>query len=215
MRHSDSSPSIPPHFVAFARRYHPSTCSSLRRTPGATSTASGVVSRCPRPRRFLRWRRRGLPGSRGNPPARMPRAPTPARSPPPRPLRRGEMTFRPTHDVGPRTQNAFRGSITRPTGSLRPLAATVRRRPADGCGAPAPASSIQRAGVASGRLRSGRRHARPSAIPELSRCRVQTRPDCRAGASAVAGPTLRPAAVRSEGRGPSPVFERCGDNRIT
>ena len=39
----------PPRFVAFARRYHPSTCGSLRRTPGATSTASGVVSRCPRP----------------------------------------------------------------------------------------------------------------------------------------------------------------------
>ena len=44
------------------------------------------------------------PGFPGNPPARMSRAPTPARSPPPRPLRRGEMTFRPTHDVGPRTQ---------------------------------------------------------------------------------------------------------------
>ena len=44
------------------------------------------------------------PGVPGNPPARMPRAPPPARSPPPRPLRRGEMTFRPTHDVGPRTQ---------------------------------------------------------------------------------------------------------------
>ena len=44
------------------------------------------------------------PGFPGNPPARMPRAPTPARSPHPRPLRRGEMTFRPTHDVGPRTQ---------------------------------------------------------------------------------------------------------------
>ena len=44
------------------------------------------------------------PGFPGNPPARMPRAPTPARSPPPRPLRRGEMTFRPPHDVGPRTQ---------------------------------------------------------------------------------------------------------------
>ena len=44
------------------------------------------------------------PGFPGNPPARMPRAPTPARSPPQRPLRRGEMTFRPTHDVGPRTQ---------------------------------------------------------------------------------------------------------------
>ena len=26
MRHADSSPSIPPRFVAFARRYHPSTC---------------------------------------------------------------------------------------------------------------------------------------------------------------------------------------------
>ena len=41
------------------------------------------------------------PGFPGNPPAHMPRAPTPARSPSPRPLRRGEMTFRPTHDVGP------------------------------------------------------------------------------------------------------------------
>ena len=49
MRHADSSPPIPPRVVAFARRYHPSTCGSLRRTPGATSTASGVVSRCPRP----------------------------------------------------------------------------------------------------------------------------------------------------------------------
>ena len=44
------------------------------------------------------------PGFPGNPPARMPRAPTPARSPPPRPLRSGDVAFRPTHDVGPRTQ---------------------------------------------------------------------------------------------------------------
>ena len=49
LRHSDSSPPIPPRFVAFARRYHPSTCGSLRRTPGATSTATGLVSRCPPP----------------------------------------------------------------------------------------------------------------------------------------------------------------------
>ena len=41
------------------------------------------------------------PGFPGTPPARMPRAPTPARSPPPRPLRRGEMTFRPTHGRRP------------------------------------------------------------------------------------------------------------------
>ena len=44
------------------------------------------------------------PGFPGNPPVRMPRAPTPARSPPPRPLRCGEIAFRPTHDVGPHKQ---------------------------------------------------------------------------------------------------------------
>ena len=44
------------------------------------------------------------PGFPGNPPARMPRTPTPARSPPPRPLRCGEIAFRPTHDVGPHNQ---------------------------------------------------------------------------------------------------------------
>ena len=44
------------------------------------------------------------PGFPGNPPARMPRAPTPARSPPPRPLSNGDVAFRPTHDVGPRNQ---------------------------------------------------------------------------------------------------------------
>ena len=44
------------------------------------------------------------PGFPGNPPARMPRASTPARSLPPRPLRSGDVAFRPTHDVGPRTQ---------------------------------------------------------------------------------------------------------------
>ena len=44
------------------------------------------------------------PGFPGNPPARMPRAPTPARSPPPRPLGSGDVAFRPTQDVGPRNQ---------------------------------------------------------------------------------------------------------------
>ena len=44
------------------------------------------------------------PGFPGNPPARMPRAPTPARSPPPRPLSSGDVAFRPTQDVGPRNQ---------------------------------------------------------------------------------------------------------------
>ena len=44
------------------------------------------------------------PGFPGNPPARMPRAPTPAKSPPPRPLSSDDVAFRPPHDVGPRTQ---------------------------------------------------------------------------------------------------------------
>ena len=44
------------------------------------------------------------PGFPGNPPARMPRAPTPARSPPPRPLSSDDVAFRPTQDVGPRNQ---------------------------------------------------------------------------------------------------------------
>ena len=44
------------------------------------------------------------PGFPGNPPARMPRAPTPAKSPPPRPLSSDDVAFRPTHDVGPRNQ---------------------------------------------------------------------------------------------------------------
>ena len=44
------------------------------------------------------------PGFPGNPPARMPRAPIPAKSPPPRPLSSDDVAFRPTHDVGPRNQ---------------------------------------------------------------------------------------------------------------
>ena len=63
------------------------------------------------------------PGFPGTPPARMPRAPTPARSPPPRPLRRGEMTFRPTHDVGPRTHcmsGLNHAAYGRPVNASRP-----------------------------------------------------------------------------------------------
>ena len=105
MRHADSSPSIPPRFVAFARRYHPSTCGFAPSDARCCVHGLGRGEPVPAPRRSLRWRRRGLPGSREtHPHACHARAPTPARSPPPRPLRRGEMTFRPTHDVGPRTQ---------------------------------------------------------------------------------------------------------------
>ena len=116
MRHADSSPSIPPRFVACARRYHPSTCGFAPSDARCCVHGLGLGEPVPAPRRSLRWRRRGLPGSRETHPhacvAR--RAPTPARSPPPRPLRCGEIAFR--HDVGPHTPCI--SSITRPTGSL-------------------------------------------------------------------------------------------------
>ena len=64
MRHSDSSPSIPPRFVAFAWRYHPSTCSFAPSDAKCYVHGLGLGEPVPAPRRSLRWRRRGLPGSR-------------------------------------------------------------------------------------------------------------------------------------------------------
>ena len=64
MGHSDSLPSISPHFVSFAWRYH-------RFVPSSSPPGSGrepwinleLVSRCSS--RQSRWRRQGLPSSRG------------------------------------------------------------------------------------------------------------------------------------------------------
>ena len=75
MRHVDSSPSIPPRFVAFARRYHPSTCSfapSGRQVLRPRRSGLGERAVTPPTRRSLRapcdgLRRRGLPGSRETP----------------------------------------------------------------------------------------------------------------------------------------------------
>ena len=64
MRHSDSSPSIPPRFVAFAWRYHPSTCSFAPSDARCYVHGLGLGEPVPAPRRSLRWRQRGLPGSR-------------------------------------------------------------------------------------------------------------------------------------------------------
>ena len=64
MRHADSSPSIPPRFVACARRYHPSTCGFAPSDARCCVHGLGLGEPVPAPRRSLRWRRRGLPGSR-------------------------------------------------------------------------------------------------------------------------------------------------------
>ena len=64
MRHSDSSPPIPPRFVAFAWRYHPSTCGFAPSDARCHVHGLGLGEPVPAPRRSLRWRRRGLPGSR-------------------------------------------------------------------------------------------------------------------------------------------------------
>ena len=104
MRRSDSSPPIPPRFVAFARRYHPSTCGFAPSDARCAVHGLGFGEPVPAPRQTFKMETMRPPGFPGNPPVRMPRAPTPARSPPPRPLRGGDVAFRPTQDVGPRDQ---------------------------------------------------------------------------------------------------------------
>ena len=54
----------PPRFVAFARRYHPSTCGFAPSDARCCVHGLGLGEPVPAPRRSLRWRRRGLPGSR-------------------------------------------------------------------------------------------------------------------------------------------------------
>ena len=62
--HADSSPPIPPRVVACARRYHPSTCGFAPSDARCCVHGLGLGEPVPAPRQPLRWRRRGLPGSR-------------------------------------------------------------------------------------------------------------------------------------------------------
>ena len=64
MRRSDSRPPLPPHFVAFAWRYHACACRFAPSGP-APDRGPGVCGRAvPRPD-LIAWRRSGLPGSWG------------------------------------------------------------------------------------------------------------------------------------------------------
>ena len=104
LRHSDSSPPIPPRFVAFARRYHPSTCGFAPSDARCAVHGLGLGEPVPAPRRSVRWSRRGLPGSRETHPhachALRPRQGRCLHG-----LSEAAMsTFRPTHDVGPHKQ---------------------------------------------------------------------------------------------------------------
>jgi hypothetical protein len=76
-RHCDFLPAIPPHFVAFAWRYHGNTHVSLPPSMRVATSGLGLVTRCPRPG-SLPWRRQDLPSSWGTPIPVCPCSSTPA-----------------------------------------------------------------------------------------------------------------------------------------
>jgi len=76
-RHCDFLPSIPPHFVAFAWRYHGNTQVSLPPSLRVAMAGLGLFARYPPPG-LLPWRRQDLPSSWGTPIPVCPCSPTPA-----------------------------------------------------------------------------------------------------------------------------------------
>ena len=121
MRHSDSAQGMRPvSFVALGGRYQVRATFGFdsRRTPGAASTATGLVSRCPPTVRALRrmtTRPPGFPGNRRV--VACHDAPTPAWSTPPRPLRCARDNLPSNARRGRLTNHAFRGTSKRPAGS--------------------------------------------------------------------------------------------------
>ena len=103
MRHSDASPSIPPRFVAFARRYHPSTCGFAPSDARCCGHGLGLGEPVPAPRRSLRWRRRGLPGP-GKPIRTHATRSDPGEVAASTASEMRRDSLRPTHDVGPHKQ---------------------------------------------------------------------------------------------------------------
>lgn len=116
MRHSDSLPLVPPHFVVLrsAVPLSPVFVPTGRVAPGARSG-----SRRPH-RRTSWWKRQGLPGSWGAL-EYMPRSTTPAGPSYPVQLRLEGVAFRGFQGVGSRNFPTFRGSITRPALALSTL----------------------------------------------------------------------------------------------
>ena len=126
---SETLPSISPHFVAFAWRYH--ACRAVFRVrPLAAPTAPrrtngpGVFfyAGCPIP--ALNVETTGLPRFLGNPSANMPCSSTPAGPAGPDQFSPTDAAFRSHKGVGSRDYKFFRGSMTRPIHSL----STLRRR---------------------------------------------------------------------------------------
>ena len=119
---SDPSPPIPPCFVSFARWYHalPRSLPGLRPIPGAWA----VLVAAPGPLCV------GGDGEVSQVPGRpLPACPAlrPRRSPASGPCDADDGAFRKLNDVGS-ASNHFRGSITRPTGSLCTLRSRGRPR---------------------------------------------------------------------------------------
>jgi hypothetical protein len=118
MRRSDSLPPLPPHFVAFAWRYHGCTRVSFPWPPGAPTTSLELVTRYLPPGSTVEAT--GPPRFLGNPCGRVLLS-DPGGIASARPFRRRDVAFRRFKNVGSHEDITFRGSITRPTHSLSTL----------------------------------------------------------------------------------------------
>jgi len=118
MRRSDSLPPLPPHFVAFAWRYHGCTRVSFPWSPGAPTTSLELVTRYLPPGSAVEAT--GPPRFLENPCGRVLLS-DPGGIASARPLRRRDAAFRRFKNVGSHEDITFRGSITRPAHSLSTL----------------------------------------------------------------------------------------------
>ena len=124
---SDPSPPVPPRFVSFARRYHSLRPRSLPRGRGDCPEGLDLLLLAAPAPLSAWWRRRGLPGSWATLCLHAPLF-DPGGPPASRPLRgQAMLPSAGLNNVGSAT-NHFRGSITRPTGSLCTLRSRGRPR---------------------------------------------------------------------------------------
>ena len=127
MQCSDFPTPVPPHFVAFAWRYHPSRLSSFLLADPTPVRRPGGFGWAPPKASCLEMETTGSPTFLGNPGVHMPCSKTPVGSSTPDRLRRLDTAFRTECGRRRLPQIAlFRGSITRPMHSLSTLRSAGR-----------------------------------------------------------------------------------------